>query len=53
MSTQKVCDLCGEPAVDTVKAAGGTLTEIVLDVCEKHLAEFKALLRKFGGQERD
>lgn len=58
MATQKNCDVCkqdgvDEPAVDTVKMGGGTLTELVLDVCEKHLAEYKAWRRKFSGQERD
>lgn len=51
MATKSTCDLCDNDAVDTVEAKSSTTTPIKLDVCEKHLAEYKRLMRIFTGQE--
>ena len=51
MATKSTCDLCDNDAVDTVEAKSSTTTPIKLDVCEKHLAEFKRLMRVYAGRE--
>jgi len=51
MATTNTCDLCGQPAIDTIEANSKTTTKITLDVCEEHLAEFKKIMRVFTKQE--
>lgn len=48
MATSNTCDLCGLPAVDEIEAGSKTTTQIKLDVCQEHLAEFKRLMREFS-----
>ena len=51
MAQTQTCDLCGEPAVDTVEMSSGKTTAVVLDVCEGCLAEWKTLRRNFAKQK--
>lgn len=51
MATTQTCDLCGEAAIDTVEVKSNLTTPVKLDVCEKHLAQWKQMVRFFTGQE--
>lgn len=45
MASSKTCDICGEGAVDTVDAGSLTTTRIKIDICQKHLEQFKRFMR--------
>jgi len=53
MAKTSTCDICGDPAISIVRLESTTTTPVVLDVCEKHLAEFKKLVHVFAGQETE
>lgn len=51
MAQKITCDLCDQPAIDTIEVKSKNTTPIKLDVCEEHLAEYKKIMREFTGQE--
>jgi len=51
MATSNVCDICGKPAIDEIEVKSKLTTPIKKDVCQKHLAEYKRIMRVFLGQE--
>jgi hypothetical protein len=51
MSVKQTCDLCDQPAIDTLVIESKTTTKIERDVCVEHLALYKKLMRAFVGQD--
>ncbi len=51
MAQSNTCDLCGQPAVDTIELKSKTVTNVAKDVCEEHLALFKKTVQFFTGQQ--
>lgn len=57
MATNKVCDLCSNPAIAEVSTKATwegkvVATEVKVEVCEEHLIEYKQALRVFRGHEK-
>lgn len=57
MATIKTCDLCVEPAMAEISTKATwegkvVATEVKIEVCESHLAEYKQALRVFRGHEK-
>lgn len=51
MANKTDCDICNKEAITEIKFSGKTLNEVKLDVCEKHYAKFKEILRAFTKQD--
>ncbi len=50
MAQSNTCDLCGQPAVDTIELKSKTVTNVTKDVCEEHLALFKGVVHLYTNQ---
>lgn len=51
MAKKTDCDICGADAVTTAKFGTTTTTALEFDLCQKHIAQLKEIMRAFTKQD--